>query len=297
MKFTGCSCSQGDSPCSQESITCLCKLLNRECDPDLCHTCGAIETANPFKRDQDPSPNSCCNTDIQRGVRKRLLVGESSHPGDIGFGAYMAEPAKQGEFIAEYVGEIISEAESVRRNEIYDKLKVSFIFDLNEEVTIDSFRYGNVERFINHSKKHANCKPVVKLVNGEHRIGFFATKDLAAGEELFFDYGKKFTAMHGLKEMEDMSKKKRVASKTGRGPSKGMRNITKEMRDMLKSVGNVSMEEDDNIGNGDDIPVVVYSFPDDDVEADEHEEEDPDDVRRPSRRPRRNVAKPKKYTR
>lgn len=226
MKFTGCSCSQGNSPCSQESLTCPCKLLNRECDPDLCHTCGATETANPFKRDQDPPPNSCCNTDIQRGVRKRLLVGESSHPGDIGFGAYMAEPAKQGDFVAEYVGEIISEAESVRRSEIYDKLKVSFIFDLNKEVTIDSYRYGNIERFINHSKKHANCKPLVKLVNGEHRIGFFATKDLVAGEELFFDYGKKFTAMHGLKEMEDVSKKKKVvAAKKPRGAPKSMGNV------------------------------------------------------------------------
>ena len=296
MKFTGCSCSQGDYPCSQESLTCPCKLLNRECDPDLCNTCGATETADPFKHDQDPPPNSCCNTDIQRGVRKRLLVGESSHPGDIGFGAYMAEPAKQGEFIAEYVGEIISEAESVRRSEIYDKLKVSFIFDLNEEVTIDSFRYGNIERFINHSKKYANCKPLVKLVNGEHRIGFFATKDLDAGEELFFDYGKKFTAIHGLKEMEDVSKKKGVASKKARGRTKATRNVTKGMGDMLKSIRNVSMVEDDNTVDNDDIPAVVYSFPEDD-EADVYEEEDPDDVRRPSRRPRRNVTKPKKYTR
>ena len=296
MKFTGCNCSQGDAPCSQDSLTCPCKLLNRECDPDLCHTCGATETTNPFNRDQDPPPNSCYNTDIQRGVRKRLLVGESSHPGDIGFGAYMAEPAKHGEFIAEYVGEIISEAEAVRRSEIYDKLKVSFIFDLNKEVTIDSYRYGNIERFINHSKKHANCKPLVKLVNGEHRIGFFATKDLDAGEELFFDYGKKFTAMHGLKEMEDVSEKKKgVALKKVREASKVMKNVTKEMGDMLKSIENSSIEKDSIVMGDDSMPTIIYSFSDE-AEVDE-DEEAPNDVRRPGRRPKRSVARPKKYTR
>jgi SET domain-containing protein len=294
MKFTGCNCSQGNSPCSQESLTCPCKLLNRECDPDLCHNCGAAESVNPFTHHQDPLPYSCCNTDIQRGVRKRLLVGESSHPGNIGFGAYMAEPVKQGEFIAEYVGEIISYAECGRRSEIYDKLKVSFIFDLNDEVVIDSYRYGNLERFINHSKKNANCKPLVRLVNGEHRIGFFATKDLVAGVELFFDYGKEFTLKQGLEEMEDASKKKGGASKKVRGASKSMRNATKGMRDMQKSIGNFSVEEDDNNMDDDEaMPAVVYSF----GEADEYEKEEPDDVRRPIRRPRRNVVKPKKYTR
>ncbi len=282
MKFTGCNCSKGDSPCSQESLTCPCTLLNRECDPDLCHDCGAAETVNPFVHDQSCLASSCCNTDIQRGVRKRLLVGESSHPGNIGFGAYMAEPVKEGEFIAEYVGEIISYAECGRRSEIYDKLKVSFIFDLNDEVVIDSYRYGNVERFINHSKKHANCKPLVKLVNGEHRIGFFAMKDLDPGVELFFDYGKEFVFKQGLKEMDTVPKKG-VGSKKAKAASKGLKDALKE--------DNAAMH-----GEDDSVPAAMYSFPIED-EADAHEEEEPDEERRPSKRPKRNVKVPKKYTR
>lgn len=76
-----------------------------------------------------------------------------------------------------------------------------------------------------------------------------------------------------------------------------MRRVTKEMEDMLKSVGNVSIEEEDNaIDDDDNMPTAVYRFPGED-EMEEYEEEDPGDVRRPGKRPRRNVRKPKKYTR
>jgi histone-lysine N-methyltransferase EZH2 len=36
------------------------------------------------------------------------------------------------------------------------------------------------------------------LVNGEHRIKFIALRDLKVGEELLFDYGRKFAEKHGL---------------------------------------------------------------------------------------------------
>jgi hypothetical protein len=160
---------------------------------------------------------------------------------------------------------------------------------------MDGYRYGNLERFINHSKKNANCKPLVRLVNGEHRIGFFATKDLAAGVELFFDYGKDFIKKHGLKEMEDVSKERGGGSKKMRRASKGMKIVSKEMRDTLKGIGDFSSEENATIDDDGTMPAIVYSFPDD-GEAEEYVE-DPDDVRKPSRRPRRNVVKPKKYTR
>jgi histone-lysine N-methyltransferase EZH2 len=36
------------------------------------------------------------------------------------------------------------------------------------------------------------------LVNGEHRIKFMALRDIGAGEELFFNYGKHFAEKQGL---------------------------------------------------------------------------------------------------
>lgn len=42
---------------------------------------------------------------IQRGVSKRLVIGESTLDG-VGFGAYLAEPVYKGGFIGEYIGEV-----------------------------------------------------------------------------------------------------------------------------------------------------------------------------------------------
>jgi hypothetical protein len=290
MKFTGCNCQTSGKTCSQDSTTCPCRLLNRECDPDLCHTCGAAQTANPLQRHEGPPAHSCRNTDIQRGIRAPLIVGESSHPAGIGFGAFTATAITRGSFIAEYVGEIISQEESDLRAEIYDKLNISFFFTLNDEVVIDSYRYGNVERFINHSKKNANCVPVVKLVNGEHRIGFFATKDLKAGTELWFDYGTRFGDVQGLVEMEplDEGKRKRKGHVSkGKGRRRGR---------VVAGLGDVEEEEGNTSIIGSEFLSAVGAGVQDDDEGGEHEEDDVE-VRRPSRRPRRNVRMPKKYTR
>lgn len=38
------------------------------------------------------------------------------------------------------------------------------------------------------------------FVDGEHRIKFIALRDIAAGEELLFNYGKKFAQKHALNQ-------------------------------------------------------------------------------------------------
>ena len=96
---------------------------------------------------------------------------------------------------------MISFNEAERRGIIYDRRYLSFLFDLNSEWAVDGARLGNESRFINHAddeKDGLNCEAKILLVNGEHRIKFIALRDITAGEELLFNYGKKFAEKHGL---------------------------------------------------------------------------------------------------
>ena len=44
-------------------------------------------------------------------------------------------------------------------------------------------------RLINHSKKEANLHMKVVVVAGQPRVVFIASKDIAIGSELLYDYG------------------------------------------------------------------------------------------------------------
>ncbi|KAH8816363.1 hypothetical protein F5884DRAFT_219357 [Xylogone sp. PMI_703] len=197
-RFTGCGCALTGSACTSES--CICFKLNRECGPE-CASCGAIERIDPANKYNDALfTTGCQNVVLQRGVPKKLLLGESQLEG-VGFGAYVGEPVSKGDFLSEYTGEVISFGEAERRGIIYDRKYLSFLFDLNREWVIDAARLGNKTRFINHAdneKDGLNCEAKIMLVNGEHRIKFSALRDIAVGEELLFNYGKKFAEKHGL---------------------------------------------------------------------------------------------------
>ncbi|KAG4430406.1 hypothetical protein IFR05_014112 [Cadophora sp. M221] len=172
--------------------------MNRECGPE-CGTCGALARIDPAnKYDDELFTTGCQNVYLQRGVSKATVMGESQL---VGFGLYLAEAVKKGDFLSEYVGENISSEEADRRGIVYDRKYLSFLFDLNQDRVIDAARLGNKTRFINHSSTTAdglNCEAKIVLVNGEHRIKFVALRDIDVGEELLFNYGKKFAEKQGL---------------------------------------------------------------------------------------------------
>jgi len=176
--FRGCACKGGQ--CRTRSCPCFASM--RECDPDLCRSCGTCS---------DP-PHAlavlqlCRNDSISMRRYVHLLVGESTVHG-AGWGLYTKNALAKGDYVSEYVGEVISQEEAERRGRIYDKVNRSYLFNLTADYVVDATRKGNKTRFINHSAK-PNCCARLMLVNGTMRIGIFAIEDIESQSELFFDY-------------------------------------------------------------------------------------------------------------
>jgi len=125
-RFQGCNCKRQGKICWQDR-ECWCFRFNRECDQDLCGTCGADEALDPMNRDK-ALENVCANVHLQRGNFKRTLVGISEI---VGFGLFMAEKAKAGDLVGEYKGQITSEEESSRRGRYYSHCTAFYEFSAN----------------------------------------------------------------------------------------------------------------------------------------------------------------------
>ncbi|KAG7208817.1 hypothetical protein KM043_015007 [Ampulex compressa] len=106
-----------------------------------------------------------------------------------GFGLRAMVDLFAGEFIMEYVGEVVDPKDFRRRAKEYskDKNRHYYFMALKSDQIIDATMKGNVSRFINHSCD-PNSETQKWTVNGELRIGFFNKKFIAAGEEITFDY-------------------------------------------------------------------------------------------------------------
>ena len=203
-KFGGCRCAAKGKVC-RENDRCECWALNRECDPELCLSCGAHDILDPANRRRDDIAHGrCANVVIQRGVPKRTILGISKIMADSkeeGLGLYIGEAVRKGDFIDEYVGEIVTDNEAHRREAVYDKRNMSYLFDLNATQAVDSTHMGNKSRFINSEIDEPNVQAKVLFCNGVQRIGMFAARTINPGEELSFNYGgnfsKKFTMSKG----------------------------------------------------------------------------------------------------
>ena len=166
-RFKGCGCHL---KCNTR--TCACFAANRECDPDNCNRCI--------------HDGSCLNSHKNRNDKQRIIMGHSSIHG---WGAFTPSFIKKGSYVYSYVGELISQNEADRRGKIYDKLKCSFLFNLNDDQVIDATRKGNKLKYANHSHEYANMKPKVVMSNGDHCVQMYAIRNIEPGEELCFDYG------------------------------------------------------------------------------------------------------------
>ncbi|KAI6032780.1 hypothetical protein F5J12DRAFT_712950 [Pisolithus orientalis] len=191
-RLRGCRCSRAKSSVSCATAKCHCVESRRECDPELCLSCGCNCPMTLAVRGVDEI-TACHNSQIQKGIHKALEIKRSRW----GLGAFLTESVKGGDLIAEYVGELIYEPTFDSRGEVATHRGRSYSFKLDSTFTLDSSYLGNPSRFIDHSSSAVqtmppNCRAYVRLVNGEHRIGIFALQDLESGSEILMDYGRDF---------------------------------------------------------------------------------------------------------
>ncbi|VVC99115.1 unnamed protein product [Leptidea sinapis] len=138
-----------------------------------------------------------CNTRCPVGERctNRRFEKRENAPLEVfyadkkGCGVEASRDIPVGEFLMEYVGEVLDYELFYKRAQAYsDENNLHHYFmSLKGDTVIDATMKGNISRFINHS-----CEPNAETqkwtVNGELRIGFFSKRDIMKGEEITFDY-------------------------------------------------------------------------------------------------------------
>ncbi|XP_017250909.2 histone-lysine N-methyltransferase ASHR3 [Daucus carota subsp. sativus] len=156
-------CEKCSSICSED---CLCRYQNMSCSK----ACRCS--------------NTCTNRPFQKHKRIEVVKTKSC-----GWGAEAAEPINKGEFIVEYVGEVLSDDIYEERLRDMDCLgrQHFYMCKVDRDFTIDSTYKGNISRFLNHSCD-PNCTLEKWQVNGETRMGIFAAKSIEEGEPLTYDY-------------------------------------------------------------------------------------------------------------
>jgi len=101
-----------------------------------------------------------------------------------GWGAYATRRIRKGQRIIEYIGQRISHAEAESRyDEDAMEHPTTYLFTVDENVVIDSTRWGNRAKYINHS-----CEPNCESVNEDGRIYVEALRNIEPGVELTYDY-------------------------------------------------------------------------------------------------------------
>lgn len=116
-----------------------------------------------------------------------------------GKGVFALQDLAEGETLIEYVGEVISWPEALRRHP-HDPAQPNhtFYFHLDDGHVIDAHVGGNSSRWINHS-----CAPNCQAEEDARRVFIKALHNIAAGEELFFDYGLVIDARYTKKLLAD----------------------------------------------------------------------------------------------
>ncbi|XP_078534736.1 histone-lysine N-methyltransferase NSD2 [Lissotriton helveticus] len=164
-----CTCKPtAENPCALDS-ECLNRMLMCECHPHVC-----------------PAGERCQNQDFSKRQYPETKIIKTEGKG---WGLVSKRNIKKGEFVNEYVGELIDEEECMSRIKRAQENDIShfYMLTVDKDRIIDAGPKGNYSRFMNHSCQ-PNCETQKWTVNGNTRVGLFALCDIPAGVELTFNY-------------------------------------------------------------------------------------------------------------
>lgn len=167
-EFMQCACARAGNLRESCERDCICSMLQYSCSEGC--GCGP----------------SCTNLPFQKRLGRKLDLVKTDK---CGWGLVAAETIKAGDFLTEYVGEVIDDKTCEERLWGMKERDESnfYMCEINREMVIDATFKGNLSRFINHS-----CCPNTQLqkwqIDEEIRIGVFAISDIAEGEAISYDY-------------------------------------------------------------------------------------------------------------
>ncbi len=137
-------------------------------------------------------------------ILPRLLICSINE--EIGYGCFAERQIRGGTLIGEYAGLL-----GINKNHSSGKYKVSYnpsfapVRHPGGHLCVDAEHLGNESRFINHFSKSAavilpnkeialgpNVRSVWGFYGGLYRSLLYARRDIGAGEELRFDYGRSY---------------------------------------------------------------------------------------------------------
>jgi uncharacterized protein len=97
-----------------------------------------------------------------------------------GLGLFATKEIPKGTRLLEYTGPLIP-------NEEVDKRNGKYFFGVNKKWSIDGSPRTNLARYINHS-----CRPNAEAVLSGKRVWIWARRNIKAGEEISYHYGKEY---------------------------------------------------------------------------------------------------------
>lgn len=131
-----------------------------------------------------PAQNTAAPARPARGVAASRRI-QTRRSGVHGKGVYAVVDLAEGELLIEYTGEVITWNEALKRHP-HDPADPNhtFYFHIDDRHVIDAKFGGNSSRWINHS-----CEPNCEAEVDGRRVFIRTLRPIAAGEELFYDYG------------------------------------------------------------------------------------------------------------